>query len=246
MIINGKFINTVQELEEAIVDMDESSQEAMRGFFKENLRIRALDLIHDDFKYLENSKVDFTVHLKDGVNLIKKYEMLPNGRPAKSKYYWPTVDEKNLICEIKFEFTNNLMGFMTRRIEKLGYYSIGGKVAEYTVISDRTFDFTNIQEASLSVRERSDARSNIMNEIKTYLNGFLMAYYPMIGKTYADVMNDGGAFWKSYLPEIQSWIETASTDFKNKLNADTANQILNITMAPSVTIRTYIISRITY
>ena len=176
IIFNGVEYTELQALEsalDAIQDMSNESRQAVINDFNgvENFPpnispLRIGEHIHSDFITHNISKIDFTMHLKDGVLLIKKVDMLANGRPSVAKYYWPSVSDNNLMCAIDFEFTDNAMKFMIDRKEKLKYYRQDGSFEGPFTIHQRSYDFTNIKEATESIQERTQARKNIIDENK--------------------------------------------------------------------------------
>lgn len=218
----------------------------------ETLRVR--QYLHQDFVHFHPSKIDFTLHLKPNINLIKNITMLKNGRPLVAKYYAP--DTGLQICEIKFEFVNNSAGFMTKRKELLGYCRNDGKIDEYYSIHSRDYNFANITQATESLSERVQARSNIIQEIKIVLNNTLINYLISYGDNPIVANNKsliiGKDFFNEYRFEISDFIEVASPGFKGKiLLQDNGLENpkypwLNAFVAPNVTLRMWIYDRLTY
>ncbi len=216
-------------------------------------RLKVLDLVHPLYQRLEPSKIDFTIHLQNNVLLMKKVEMLANGRPTVAKYYYPSVSPENLICSIDFEFTDNAMKFMTERKEWLKYYNTDGSFEGPFLIHQRQYDFANLKEATESIQERSQARRNIIDEIKVFLNGFIVQKSMLEGQTPSQAnvtaMVLGGGFMQSHQTKINAWIETAAGDLKPyllNLNSDQQEPLLDWYVQAGVRVRDYFLSRISY
>lgn len=217
------------------------------------VELRVSALLHDNFKSNSPSKIDFTLHLMDNVLLIKKVDMAKNGRPVQAKYYSPTISPSNLIATIDYGFVDNAMKFMIERTESLKYYRNDGEAVGPFLIHKRTYDFANIREATESIQERSTARRNIIDEIKVFLNGFIVAKTMAQG---ADIvtanitaMSLGGAFMSTHNVKINAFVETAANDLKTYLiNASGANQepFLEWHVSTGVRVRDYFVDRISY
>lgn len=207
-----------------------------------NESLKIIDLVDPKFKFLHPSKIDFRRHLNPNIYLQKNVVMLPNGRPQKSLYY----HNSDLIAEIEFTFEVNAFNFMTRRTEKLAYYKKSGERAEQFVIADDLYDQANPYHLREMMKERSESRALIIEEVKAFLNGVLAQYYLPQGKTYAEILGIGGQFWDKYSTPIDSWINVGAPQFKDMLTADTEFAFLDVTVAPSVTVRGYILNKTSY
>lgn len=227
---------------------------ANREAERNSTRLKVYDLVQDEFQNYHPSKIDFTIHLKPNVVLNKKTTMLKNGRPEKAEYF--NGEEK--ICEIKFDFTVNAQNFMTSRTEKLAYVRGDNTLDIYYTIKTKTFDPTNFHDKAEVVEERSDARQYIMKEIKSVLSDTLGLYYivlPPVGekKTPQELWQIAGEFWTAYSSDIDAWYNTATEDFKTKIQNDVTFAFLNLVVPQAIsqeatdkTVRQYIIDRITY
>lgn len=260
--INGVVYTTLQDLQ-AYLDqsnLSEYQKQVLINDFNgvpnepiEEIKHKVTDLIHHNFVGLDISKVDFTIHLKENTVLIKKVDMLPNGRPIVAKYYYPTVAPENLICSIDFEFVDNSMKFMVERREFLKYYKTDGTFSGPFLIHKRIYDFVNLKEATESIQERSQARRNIIDEVKVFLNGFIVQKSMMEGQSATDAnitaMVIGGTFMQLHKAKLDAWIETAAGDLKPYLlnaNADTQEPFLDWLVQPNVKVRDYFLNRISY
>lgn len=261
--LNGVIYETLQSLEaalDAVNDLPVASRQAIINEFNgvpnnppSESPLRVSPHIHKDFVSRDISKVDFTMHLTEGVLLIKKVDMLTNGRPSIARYYWPYVSEENLICSIDYEFTDNAMKFMVDRKEKLKYYREDGTFAGPFTIHHRTYDFNNLKEATESIQERVQARRNIIDEVKVFLNGFIVQKSMLEGQNQGQAnvtaMTLGGGFMQTHQAKINAWIETAAGDLKPYLqntNNDTQEPFLDWYIQAGVRVRDYFLNRITY
>lgn len=213
-----------------------------------NTQLRIFDLVHNDFRFNDPSKIDFTIHLKNGVLLKKETEMIKNGRPLIARYYHPTTND--MVAEIKFVFIDNAYKFMAQREEWLGYYNHAGIITEYYLIHKRTYDFTKLDQATESMQERVTARNTIIQGLKIVINSFLVQYHVAQGNSVstsaAKAIVTGGTFFNNYRNNISDFIEVASGSFKTNVLADTTFPWLDNPIAPGVSVRAYIVDRITY
>lgn len=208
--------------------------------FKENLRVS--DIVQKEFKKLHPSKIDFRKHLLPDIYLQKNVIMLPNGRPQKAVYSY----NGDLIAEIEFTFEVNAFNFMTRRTEKLAYYKISGEISQQWVIADDFYDISNPYHLREMMKERSEARALILEELKAFLNGVLAAYYIPQGKTYPEILEIVGDFWAAYSNDIDSWINVGSPKFATNLTADTEFSFLNANVNETTTVKQYVLEKISY
>lgn len=254
---NGGFIEALTEAEaDALAFAKGISTELVEPFSedeapllinpKEGLRIYDFELVHPDFRDLHPSKLDFTKHLAEGITLRKDVEMAKNGRPIKATYTYNDI----LVAEIQFIFVTDAMNFLTRRTEKLGYYDSNNSVPTLYVISDWIRNSSSQYDSTYVMKERKDARISIFDEVRSKLNLWIYMYYSPQGKTYAEILNIGGDFWTSFSSEIDSWINTGGKGaLQNKLmdsNITTNYPFLVSEVSPGVSVRDYIIDRITY
>lgn len=204
--------------------------------------LRVLELVHDQFRTLHPSKIDFRRHLKPEVYLQKTVTMHPNGRPDKALYTY----QGNKIAEIQFVFEADSLNFMKRRTELLAYYKNDDTRGEQYAIADDVYDMTVPYHLRLVMNERSEARSSIIAEIKAFLNGVLAQYYLPQGWTYPQILEVVGDFWNKYGEHINAWIAVASPRFRDMLAAETEFEFLDVQVAPGVTMKAYILNKTQY
>ena len=209
---------------------------------KHGQELLVVEYVDDKFVNYTPSKIDFRMHLKTDVYLQKNVSMLPNGRPHIATY---SLDGEN-IAEIEFVFEVNAYNFMTRRTEKLSYYKRNGDKSEQWIIADDLYNINNTYHLQEMMKERSGARVLILEEIKAFLNGVLAAFYIPQGKTYLEILEIAGDFWEVYSIDINAWINVGSPKFKNNLTTDSAFAFLDANVSESLTVREYIINKLSY
>lgn len=212
-------------------------------------RLKIYDLVKDEFKFYHPSKIDFRRHLKTGVNLQKTVSMLMNGRPEKSEYWL----NGSKICEIRFDFVTDPFNFMLKRTEMLGYVTQSNVILEYYPIHDQDYNPMDTHHARERIRERVEARTIILDEIKAKVEQFLFGYLTAQGQTYIQILTTAGEFWSAYASIVSSWQNTGTTAFKDQILADTTYGFLDYEIPASLTgapenysIRNYIAWRVTY
>lgn len=201
-----------------------------------------MEYVDDKYSSFSPSKIDFRMHLKENIYFQKNVVMSPNGRPQKSLYTYNGF----LIAEIEFTFEVNQFNFMTRRTEKLSYYKRNGTKSDQWIIADDLYDINNPYHLREMMKERSESRSLIIEGVKAFLNGVLASYYMPQGKTYPEVLSIAGDFWGLYSNDIDSWINVGSPKFTNNLTTDNTFVFLNAEISQGVTVRAYILSKISY
>lgn len=213
------------------------------------LKLKVIGLVEKEFENFHPSKIDFRRHLKPNIYLQKKIFMLKNGRPNYAEYYYEDVK----ICEIKFEFTTNPLNFMTRRTEKLGWVNQAGDIETYWIIHDQQYSTGIATQFSEMVKERTEARTIIFEEVRAILGGFLASHYMGIGWTYQQVLQLGGLFWTAHSALLDAWVKTGTPDLKTAIEDDDFTEFLDLEIPAIVigaeepmTVREYIIDRITY
>lgn len=204
--------------------------------------LRVMDYVQDQFLNLPPSKIDFRRHLKENIYLQKNVLMLPNGRPQKALYSY----NNELIAEIEFVFEVSSFNFMTRRTEKLSYYKRNNTVTEHWVLADDIYLESNPYHLREMMKERSEARSMIFEEVKAFLNGVLAQFYLPQGWTYLQILGVAGDFWNAYSNDIDAWINVGSPRFATNLNAETNFSFLDVTVAENTTVRQYILAKTSY
>ena len=209
---------------------------------KTGQELRVIDYVSDNFLNLHPSKIDFRRHLKENIYLQKSVTTLPNGRPVFSNYTYEGV----LIAEIEFIFEVNQFNFMTRRTEKLSYYKRNGEKSEQWIIADDSYNANDPYHLREMMKERSEARSMIIEEIKAMSNGVLASYYIPQGKSYGEILVIAGDFWGKYSTSINAWINVGSPKFSQEISVDSEFPFLDVLISPTVTARQYILSKLTY
>jgi hypothetical protein len=204
--------------------------------------LRIMDLVQDQFLNLPPSKIDFRRHLKENVYLQKDVLALPNGRPQKALYRY----NGEIIAEIEFVFEVNQFNLMTRRIEKLAYYKRNDATTEKWVIADDFYDASNPYHLREMMKERSEARSMIFEEIKAFLNGVFAAYYVPQGKTYAEILVIAGNLWNKFSTDIDSWVNVGSPKFSQNITLDEDFPVLDFEISAGVTLRAWILNKVSY
>ena len=216
---------------------------AAQEFFANSKILKITSILDDRFTDLPPNKIDFRRHLQDGMNLSKTITMSENGRPVKAEY----KNGEELIARISFEFQTNSFNLITRRIERLGYFNLNGDISNEYVISDEVWDLSQTYYLAKAINERYLARSIIFDEVKAYINALMLQEHLSTGKTYQDVLSDGYLFWKAYSSDIDAWFHIgADGPLGTRILNDTEFEFLDIEVAPGITIRSWIISRISY
>ncbi len=238
----------------------EKYQEAFNTWFDNqedarfDSRLKILDLVDDPFRLYHPAKIDFTIHLKPGIVLQKTTKMARNGRPEVCEYYY----ENQKMAEIKFEFDVDARNFVRRWREHLGYVRGDGTIKDWYPISDKSFSQSDLADRAAVIDERSSARQMIMKEIKAVLSDVLILHYVLLPelpdkKTPEEIWAIAGAFWNQYSSSIDAWYNTATSELKEKIQADTETEFLDLNAPANFTqdesdktVRQYIIDRITY
>jgi hypothetical protein len=209
-----------------------------------NDRLRILDLVHEDFKNWHPSKIDFTKHLKEGVYLEKRdVTMLKNGRPTKAVYYW----EDKKIAEIVFTFESDAQNFMTRRTESLGYYSQDEDIHDHWVISDEKYARAVPYQHQKRLSERVEARKWIIESMMADIDTLTFSAAASSPETAAYLSAAINQIMVDYSAQIDTFVKTGGTFFRASILNDTTHPILNTVVAPpNITMRMYIVDKLTY
>lgn len=205
-------------------------------------KLRVMDYVAPQFADSHPAQIDFRRHLKPGVVLSKNITFSANGRPQKADY---TYEGKH-IATIRFDFVVNAMNLMTRRTELLGYVAMNGNIYDWYPIRDQAYDLLSPYYLTEAIKERYDARCTIFDEIKAVLNGFLYQFYTPQGKTYQEVLDIAGQFWAKFASDVDNWQNTGSSNLRINVLADQDFDFMDAPIKPGVTVRQYIISKITY
>jgi len=208
-----------------------------------NDRLRIFDLVAFEFRDWHPSKIDFTKHLKTGLTLQKReVVMTKSGRPVKSVYYY----EDTPIAEILFIFETDVLNFMTRRTERLGYYSADGDIHETWIIYDEIFDPTNTYHHRKRLEERTQARQWIIDSLRADIDKFLTIAAQQNANLIGPLATMINTFWVEYSPYLSAFINSGGTFLRTKFSEETKYSFLDSYVAVGVTARMYIIDKLTY
>ena len=228
-----------------ITDTDRVARyNAALEYYNNIYSLKIIDILDSNFLQLPPDKIDFRRNLQSGVYLNKVVTMLKNGRPNYCTYEYNEID----YARIRFEFTTNTFNLVENKKSYLGYFNKNGTIVQEYLLTDEINDLGTIYGLQKAVKERYKAREYIFDEIKSYINAVILQVYTQQGKTYEEVLTDGGNFWRDYSPEISSWCHIGGASIiTDKLNADTNYDFLDLPSGhQSMTIRQWIVDRITY
>lgn len=220
-----------------------AAYEAALQYYNNSKQLKVTEYVDDRFMDLPSNKIDFRRHLKDGYVLNKTILMAANGRPVHALYKYENIE----VAKIKFEFETNGFNLVTRRTEKLCYFDLNGNEGQDYIISDELWDLSQTYYLAKAVNERYTARCKIFDEIKAYINAIMLNTYLAQNLTYQDVLQDGYSFWKEYSSDIDAWLHIgASSPFTTRIQNDTAFAFLDFEIVANLTIRDWIVQRVTY
>ena len=193
--------------------------------------------------------IDFTLHLKPEYALNKKLTRSPNGRPLEALY----MHEGTIMAKITWNFEVDDNNFLTKREEFLQYSKIEGGFSEPILIKTKEYDIlTNPVDAELVIAERETARKSIVNSINIIVSGILVQ---ALSQTIPQVTALTRNYMNSTKVEREAFIEVGDETWRNHLLGETLNinpaqnpdkWWLAIEFMEGVTIRDYIVSRLTY
>lgn len=206
--------------------------------------LRITTIIDDNFINLPADKIDFRRHLKQGIYLNKIVTMLKNGRPNYCIYEADEVE----YARIRFEFVTNAFNLVENKKTYLGFFDSNGNISQEYLLTDQVNDLASLYGLQKAVKERYKARAFIFDEIKSYINAIILQVYMQQGKTYEEVLQDGGSFWRDYSAEINSWCHIGGVSIiTTKLNTEANYDFLDLPSGHlNMTIRQWIVDRITY
>ena len=236
---------TEQGYEDYITDVDRVARyNTALAYSTNSITLRISSIIDDSFSTLPIDKIDFRRHLKEGIYLNKVVVMLKNGRPSYCTYEYGGTT----YARIRFEFTHNSFNLVTNKKTWLGFYNTNGDILHEYILTDETTDLNTLYGLQKAVNERYQARSYVFDEIKSYVNAVILQVYTQQGKSYEEVLVDGGNFWKDYSAEISSWCHIGGTStISDKISIETKYGFLDLPSGYStMTLREWIINRITY
>ena len=236
---------TESEYNDYITDADRLSRyDAAITYYNNSQTLHITDIIDDAFINLPKDKIDFRRHLKNGIYLNKVVTMLKNGRPSYCIYEYQGTS----YARIRFEFLTNAFNLVSNKKTWLGFYNLNGDIITEYLLTNELIDLNSLYGLQKAVEERFQARSYIFDEIKSYVNAVILQVYMSQGKTYEEVLVDGGNFWRDYNDEISSWCHIGGiTIISDKLNSEIKYPFLDLPSGyPNMTLRQWIIDRITY
>ena len=211
--------------------------------FLSTRKLRIWDLVSFEYRMYSPAKLDFTTHLKTGLNLEKRdVFMTKNGRPMRVVYYY----QNTKIAEITFVFEADGLNFMTRKVVSLGYYSIDDMVHDKYVIEDRSYSGLVPYQHQKQMEERTEGRQYIIDSLRADIDRMLttaMTQNPTASASLSAMIN---AFWVEYNPHLAAFINAGGTYLRSKFQNDTTYPFLNSYVAPGVTVRMYIMDKLTY
>jgi len=83
-----------------------------------------------------------------------------------------------------------------------------------------------------------------MQDLKTTINGFLIQVLMPQGQTLSQVQYAASRLFYKYNASINVWVETGSGSLNSDIGSDTEFTWLDLELAPSLSIRAYIQSKI--
>lgn len=175
----------------------------------------------------------------------KKTYKLANGRPQKAEYYIDGI----LVAVIYWTFTTTASNVVTNKKLELVYIRPDNSESDKILIKNKDFDPTDqsIDDGALVMKERVDARNNILEGIKANLAGIIMAG---LGKTMAETVVVIRPFWDEYSSQRSDFIELGAENWRTEMAAldlgVTAHTWLGIELAPTYTVRDFIVEKLTY
>lgn len=270
----GRWVATLQDIG-ALQDRlrDEYDRLRLLKFLNEaDEKLLISDLVADEYRSFSPSKIDFTMHLRSDITLEKRdVGFLKNGRPTKATYYHGEVK----VAEILFEFEADSLNFMTRRVRKLGYFTVSGRINQHYVIEDSKFRGDVPYQHKKRLEERTQARQWIIDSLRADVDKFLTPKPIPPPPTYID--EDGNEipptqeqidaynaavaaaqaysaalgvminnFWVEYTPHLDAFVNAGGTFLRSKFASETKYPFLDAQVAPGITARLYIVDKLTY
>lgn len=204
---------------------------------------RIMELINNDFKGLPLENIDFKHHAKRDIALNKHVVMLPNGRPDKSEYFY----NGDLVAEIRFSFQDQNY-LMTEKKLHLYYVREDGTYSEPILIKHKIYDHTDLKDGSDAVKERIDAREEIVAGMKAFLSGVLMQ---ALNQTIDQVIITITPFWDETKANRDKFIEFGTDEWKNQITVidlgSTPHTYLAIPInQEGTTVKDYLIGSLNY
>lgn len=217
--------------------------QASKQVFLATKKLRVMDLVAFEYRSNSPAKIDFTQHLKSGVNLEKRdVVMTKSGRPTLVRYYYQDVK----IAELTFDFEVDGLNFMTRKIIRLGYFSIDDQVHDKYIIEDRKYNGTIAYQHQQQLEERTIGRQYIIDSLRADIDRMLttaISQNPTASGVLSAMIN---SFWVEYNPHLSAFINAGGTYLRSKFATDKTYPFLNSPVAPGITVRMYIMDKLTY
>lgn len=208
-----------------------------------NDRLRILDHVSYEFREWHPSKIDFTKHLKTGTTLEKReVAMTKSGRPIKSVYYFGN----DKVAEIQFTFETDALNFMTRRTERLGYYSNDDDLHDMWIICDEHFSASNSYQHKKRMEERTSARQWIIDSLRADIDRFLTLAAQQNAALAGPLAVMINAFWVEYTPHFSAFVNSGGIFLRERFSAEAKYPFLDSYVAAGVTARMYIVDKLTY
>ena len=217
-------------------------------------------LLDVKFRKLNYNSIDFKRHLLPTVALNKKVLKRTDGAPHKSEYYVKGVhlntdknstyldDEDVLVAEIEFGYILGEDDKLQRRRTEYLRYRRADKWTGDIIIKDKVFDLSDLNDFAIVIEEREQGRKSLISEIKSMLLGVLSATNPTLSTK--EVIALGLPFFVFYKDAINAFTEMGDDTFRDALTATdlgtTPYSWLGVPIAPSVTLRDYMVAKLTY
>lgn len=212
---------------------------------------RIYDLVDPRFQELPQHLIDFRRHLKEGITLEKDVTFAKNKRPLIASYtYNDGVNPPLLVARLRWIFEDDTVGLMKRRTEEICYRKRGEteEFGPYFVKLDQRWDILNSEYHRQQVlQERVRARQAILEDVKLVVMQTLLAFFPT--KEIQEIYDEGGAFWSEHSNTLDAFVQVSSQRFRDVDLPATSNVTypwLEAEVAPGVTLRAWIIDRLTY
>jgi hypothetical protein len=212
---------------------------------------RIYDLVDPRFVDLAPHLIDFRRHLKEGLSLQKDVVFAKNKRPLYANYTYVYGENPPIfVARLRWTFEDNAQGLMTRRVEEISYVQNGeGDVlGPYFTKLDQSFNIVASEYHRAQVlQERVQARQAILEDVKLVVMNVLTTAMP--DAPIQDVYNVGGAFWREHSNALDSFVQVSDQTFRD-VELPAASSVtypwLEAEIAPSITLRAWIIDRLTY
>lgn len=188
--------------------------------------------------------LDFARHLKPDVALDKKTVKGDNGRPIRADYYCPSGVK---MCEIYWDFTSNTDNIITEKLVYLRYVKNDDTFSDPILIKKKTYNLADLNDGELAFAERIEARDAIFRSLKAFASGVVMQAFQV---NQAAAIDMAKPFFDEYDLAIRDFVELGHPEWKDSLTAldltTTPYTFLAIPITSGVTLRDYIVTRLSY